>query len=179
MTATNRTLPICIKAYYLYEDPLYQRIAEASKTPELLFVREKESKEPGRDSVLLKAGGMGMLRDGETQAVLKFGVHGGYHGHFDRLSLASFITGGKTFHNNEYAWFGYNSFLFKMWVQTSMAHNMTVVDGRMQKPSPCECIYYEDSSLFRAVCAQTRTEWIDPPYGGRRHIRLIFRKRNA
>lgn len=130
-------------------------------------------------SLLLPGAGFGILREVDAQAVLKFGVHGGYHGHFDRLSLASFFHGGKTFHNNEYAWYGYGSFLFKMWVQTSLAHNMVVVDGRMQKPSPCRCIFYEPEGkvfcgencttmqdTFRAVCAETTTEWIDPPYGG-------------
>ncbi len=122
------------------------------------------------------AAGVGILRDGKAQAVLKFGGHGGYHGHYDRLSLASYMNlrDDTTFHNNEYAWFGYGSFLFKMWVQTSMAHNMTVVDGRMQKPSQCECVYYEENQTFRAVCAQTVTEWIDPPYGGQTPYPYVF-----
>ena len=122
------------------------------------------------------AAGVGILRDGKAQAVLKFGGHGGYHGHYDRLSLASYMNlrDDTTFHNNEYAWFGYGSFLFKMWVQTSMAHNMTVVDGRMQKPSQCECVYYEENQTFRAVCAQTVTEWIEPPYGGQTPYPYVF-----
>lgn len=159
------------------------------------------------ESLLNHGNGFAILRgEGTAQAVLKFGQHGGYHGHFDRLSLLSFMKGNRTFHNNEYAWYGYDSFLFKMWVQTSMAHNMTVVDGRMQKPSPCQCVYYADhervrakkgfkggalagsvvgadgreghgtkegtaegggpKETFSAVCAQTVTEWMDPPYGG-------------
>lgn len=162
------------KAYYLYEEPLYQRIAEASGTPEILFVPEREEYTLGEPSILLEGAGFGILRSEGSQAVLKFGGHGGYHGHFDRLSLASFIKDHQTFHNNEYTWYGYQSFLFKMWVQTSMAHNMTVVDGRMQKPSPCECIYYEEQENFVAVCAQTRTEWIDPPYGGQTPYPLNF-----
>ncbi len=155
------------RAYYLYRVPLYKKIADLSETPEVLFVPEEDAEyELGQESVLLKGAGLGILRGNESQAVLKFGGHGGYHGHFDRLSLASFIKGEQTFCNNEYAWFGYDSFLFKMWVQASVAHNMTVVDKRMQKPSPCSCVYYEENELFGAVCAQTRTEWIDPPYGG-------------
>lgn len=169
------------RGYYLYREPLYKKIADLALMPELLFVpEEKEDYELGESSVLLEGGGLCLLRDETAQAVLKFGGHGGYHGHYDRLSLASFMKDNQTFHNNEYAWYGYDSFLFKMWVQTSLAHNMTVVDGRMQKPSPCRCIYYvengktgrdagnltADGDLFRAVCAQTTTEWMDPPYGG-------------
>lgn len=163
------------KAYYLYGEPLYQRIAGLSGMREpLLEPEEPESYELGKQSVLLLGGGMGILRDKSTQAVLKFGTHGGYHGHYDRLSLASFIKDNQTFHNNEFAWFGYDSFLFKMWVQTSVAHNMVVVDGRMQKPSPCECVYYADTEEFHAVCAQTETEWMDPPYGGQTPYPLLF-----
>lgn len=172
------------RAYYLYEEPLYKEIAELSPEPETLLVPEKEAYELGRGSLLLSGAGMGILRAGNSQAVLKFGGHGGYHGHYDRLSLASFLKDNRTFHNNEYAWFGYDSFLFKMWVQTSVAHNMTVVDVRMQKPSPCRCVYFEtdkktgrqqgteggtekgDRDVFSAVCAQTTTVWMDPPYGG-------------
>ncbi|MCM1231982.1 MAG: heparinase II/III-family protein [Ruminococcus flavefaciens] len=155
------------KAYYLYGEPLYKRIADLSEIPETLFVpEEKEIPEIGKRSVLLNGAGLGILRDGRSQAVLKFGSHGGYHGHYDRLSFVSFIKENQTFYNTEYAWYGYDSFLFKMWVQTSIAHNMTVVDRRMQKPSPCECIYYADTKEFQAICAQTTTEWMDPPYGG-------------
>lgn len=163
------------KAYYLYGEPLYKKIADLSDTPELLLMPDTpEEYGLGKQSVLLPGAGMGILRDGSCQAVLKFGTHGGYHGHYDRLSLASFIKENQTFHNNEFAWFGYDSFLFKMWVQTSVAHNMVVVDGRMQKPSPCDCIYYADEKEFGAVCAQTETEWIDPPYGGQTPYPLAF-----
>lgn len=187
------------KAYYLYRDPLYQEIAGLSPRTETLLVPE-EASAPGSPEVpeatsasglpggalpaagggfgkkplLLPGAGLGILRDGSAQAVLKFGLHGGYHGHYDRLSLASLIRDGQTFHNNEYGWFGYDSFLFKMWVQTSMAHNMTVVDCRMQKPAPCQCVYYAEEKEFGAVCAQTVTEWIDPPYGGQTPYPFAF-----
>ncbi len=177
------------KAYYLYGDEAYKEIAGHATVQEVLFVRREKRKKEG--SMLLSGAGFGILREDACQAVLKFGVHGGYHGHFDRLSLASFFSGDKTFHNNEYAWYGYNSFLFKMWVQTSVAHNMVVVDKRMQKPSPCQCVYYAAGEMvqmpeggypdtktdtFSAVCAQTVTEWIDPPYGGQTPYPLAFPK---
>ena len=179
------------KAYYLYGDVRYEKLARMCQAPDPLLVRE-ETEVLGREaeahSLLFPGAGLGVLREGSCQAVLKFGGHGGYHGHFDRLSLASFLQEGRTFHNNEYAWYGYDSFLFKMWVQTSMAHNMVVVDGRMQKPSPCECVYFaanekaelpEESKgggqeYFSAVCAQTTTVWMDPPYGGQTPYPFAF-----
>ena len=159
-------------AYYLYHDPAYLPVAEKAARPDLLFglhmtplgVTRK------RQGLHINTGnGFAVLREQTAhpvQAVLKFGQHGGYHGHFDRLSLLSVLRDGTTFHNNEYAWFGYGSFLFKMWVQASMAHNMVVVDGRMQEPTPCEIILQQEGDGFSAVCAQTVCRWCDPPYGG-------------
>ena len=179
------------KAYYLYGEEAYKQIAGQAVLPEPLFVREEQAEDNKRNdfikhSLLLPGAGFGILRKDNSQAVLKFGTHGGYHGHFDRLSLASFFQENRTFHNNEYAWYGYGSFLFKMWVQTSMAHNMVVVDKRMQKPSPCQCVYYaadqnvskdtqsRTKDTFSAVCAQTVTEWMDPPYGGQTPYPFLF-----
>ena len=98
--------------------------------------------------------------------MLKYGQHGGYHGHYDRLGLVSFLRDNRTYHNQEFTWYGYDSFLFKMWVQASVAHDMVVVDRRMQEPTPCQCIYFEEQEAFSAVCVQTVCRWSDPPYGG-------------
>ncbi len=158
--------------YYLYHDPAYLPVANRAPHPDLLFGPHMTplgltERKPG--SYLNTGNGFAILREqGESpvQAVLKFGQHGGYHGHFDRLSLLSVIRDGKVFHNNEYAWFGYDSYLFKMWVQTSIAHNMVVVDDRMQEPTPCQTILFSDDGCMQAVCAQTTSRWCDPPYGG-------------
>ncbi len=160
-------------AYYLYHDPAYLPVAQKAVRPDLLFglhMTPLGCTEKQQGLHINTGNGFAVIREkGErspVQAVLKFGQHGGYHGHYDRLSLLSVMRDGATFHNNEYAWFGYSSFLFKMWVQTSMAHNMVVVDGRMQEPTPCEVIYQQEGDGFTAVCAQTIARWCDPPYGG-------------
>ena len=159
-------------ADYLYRDPRYLQVVRQEEYRELLFglhMAEEEPFQAGVKSCLNTGNGYAVLRDqgkSLTQAVLKYGQHGGYHGHYDRLSLVSLIRDGQTFHNQEFAWYGYDSFLFKMWVQTSVAHNMVVVDRKMQEPTACECIYYEDQGSFQAVCAQTVSRWSDPPYGG-------------
>lgn len=160
-------------AYYLYHDPAYLPVARKAERPDLLFGLHMTPMGCAQKQTGLHintGNGFAVIRErtegSPVQAVLKFGQHGGYHGHFDRLSLLSVMRDGTTFHNNEYAWFGYSSFLFKMWVQTSMAHNMVVVDGRMQEPTPCEVIYQQEGEGFTAVCAQTTARWCDPPYGG-------------
>ncbi len=159
-------------AYYLYHDPAYLPYARQGATDPIFGLHMTPLGVTRRATGLhMNTGnGFALLREktaqSPVQAVMKFGQHGGYHGHFDRLSLLSVMRDGATFHNNEYAWFGYGSFLFKMWVQTSVAHNMVVVDGRMQEPTPCEIIHQQEEENFQAVCAQTVCRWCDPPYGG-------------
>lgn len=174
------------KAYYLYHDRRYLAITEAAGRKDLLFGRhmaELETLPSGFQSVNNVGNGLAVLRAqvksgegclGFIQAVLKYGQHGGYHGHYDRLSLLSVIRDNRTFHNMEYAWFGYQSFLFKMWVQTSVAHNMVVADGKMQEPTPCKCICFHVEEGFAAVGAQTISRWSDPPYGGQTPYPEVF-----
>lgn len=172
-------IPIMDLAYYLYGDPAYCCFHDPEQRGDLLFGRHMAGwQKRGRKAGLSSAGqDFAILREKKesfTQAVMKLGQHGGYHGHYDRLSLVSLIKDNETFHNQEFAWFGYDSFLFKMWVQASIAHNMVVVDRRMQEPSPCEYIYFEENEDFCAVCAQTVCRWSDPPYGGQTPYPLRF-----
>lgn len=130
-------VPVMELAYYVYRDSNYLKIAELNGHENLLYGKHMlwgTAYEPGVESELITGNGFAILREaGEeiVQAVMKYGQHGGYHGHYDRLSLVSLMKGNKTFHNQEFTWYGYDSFLFKMWVQTSVAHNMVVVDRRM------------------------------------------------
>ena len=172
-------IPIMEKAYYLYKDPAYKEIAQLAENPDLLYGLHmvEQPEDVSLKSYLNTGNGYAVLREkkeGFVQAVLKYGQHGGYHGHFDRLSLVSYIRDDQTFHNQEYAWYGYFAFLFKMWVQTSMAHNMVIVDRRMQEPTACENIYFHAGDDFQAVCAQTVARWCDPPYGGQTPYLLKF-----
>lgn len=165
-------VPVMEIAYYLYRDSRYLPILKAHGHNGILYgshMIPEEDTMSGRKSRLNTGNGYAILREtknGFIQAVMKYGQHGGYHGHYDRLSLVSLIRDGKTLHNMEFSWYTYSSFLFKMWVQTSLAHNMVAVDRRMQEPSVCQCIYFEDRDDFQAVCAQTVSRWCDPPYGG-------------
>lgn len=154
--------------YYLYHDPAYLPAAKQA-APDLLYglhMQPLDVTQCDKGLHINRGNGFAVLRKDGVQVVMKFGQHGGYHGHFDRLSLVSVMRNGQTFHNMEYTWYGYVSFLFKMWVQTSMAHDMVVVDGRMQEPTPCQLIYQQETADFQAVCAQTTARWCDPPYGG-------------
>jgi hypothetical protein len=102
----------------------------------------------------------------QIQAVLKYGSHGGYHGHFDKASLVSLMRYGRNAYSPLGAWYSYFPFMFKMWVQTSMAHNMVVVDGKMQEPKESRRLLFHSGSLLQACAVETVARWCDPPYGG-------------
>lgn len=163
------------RGYYLYGEKRYLSVVTEKKRDLLygdfsLCLKDYRHYPESKEAYLSSGVGYGILRQEEgkhkVQAVLKYGPHGGYHGHFDRMSLVSVISNNKIFHNMEYAWYGYTSFLFKMWVQTSMAHNMVTVDQRMQEPTKGECILFEAGKEYQAMCVQTTARWCDPPYGG-------------
>ena len=67
-------------------------------------------------------------------AALKWGTHGGWHGHFDRISLLALQRYGKDFYGprTDHFWFGYGSDHYKMWGQASASHNMVIVDQLQQ-----------------------------------------------
>ncbi|XEC93985.1 hypothetical protein AB6A23_21960 [Paenibacillus tarimensis] len=102
----------------------------------------------------------------QIQAVIKYGSHGGYHGHFDRTGLVSLSRYGRNAYGPFASWYGYASFMFKMWVQTSMAHNMVVVDQRMQEPVESNRLLFHSGGMMQACAVETKARWCDPPYGG-------------
>lgn len=164
-------------AYYLWRDPAYVPILKIAEKRDLLYGvvdLPEVSYELGRESYLSENVGFAVLRskvDGKhpreiTQVVQRYGTHGGYHGHFDRTSLASLSRFGRTHYGPEASWYGYGSFMFKMWVQTSSAHNMVVVDHRMQKPGECRNILFHSGEMMQVSATEIETPWIDPPYGG-------------
>ncbi len=175
-------------AYYLWKDPAYVPLLKMIKKRDLLYgVAElpEVGNELGTDSYVNDNIGFAVLRSnaGEPrdryQVVQRYGTHGGYHGHFDKTSLLSLSRFGRSHYNTEAAWYGYWSFMFKMWVQTSDAHNMTVVDHRMQKPADTRRILFHDGELMKVSATEIETPWIDPPYGGQTPYALKMPKEKS
>ncbi|VGO11784.1 hypothetical protein PDESU_00330 [Pontiella desulfatans] len=162
-------------AYHLWPDPAYVPLLKKMKKRDLLYgAVELPDVDGGLGSAsyVNDNAGFAVLRSKAEepreryQVVQRYGTHGGYHGHFDKTSLVSLSRFGRSHYNTEASWFGYWSFMFKMWVQTSDAHNMTVVDHRMQKPAETRRILFHSGDLMQVSATEIETEWIDPPYGG-------------
>lgn len=165
-------------AYFLFRDPAYAAVIKRGdgKRDLLYGVPElpAETPEQFRNSAFADNVGLVMLRSQtenrpireQIQAVLHYGTHGWAHGHFDRTDLLSLMRYGRSFYNPEMVWYGYEPFMYKFYTQTSIAHNMVVVDRKMQEASPGNRLLFHTGKLMQAAAVETTTRWSNPPYGG-------------
>lgn len=164
-------------AYYLWRDPAYVPVLNIMEKRDLLYglvdlpdvpfnLGKKSYHSDNVGFAVLRSKSEGKKNRERIQTVQRYGTHGGYHGHFDKTSLASLSRFGRMHYGTEASWYGYWSFMFKMWVQASNSHNMVVVDHRMQKPSESPNILFHSGEHMQVSACEIETEWIDPPYGG-------------
>lgn len=164
-------------AYFMYKDPEYASIVSRGNKRDLLYAVPEL---PQTSSVLQTksafADNMGivMLRSQtenrpmreQLQAAIHYGTFGGYHGHFDRTNLLHLSRYGRSFYNPEMVWYGYFSYMYKFYVQTSMSKNMIVVDQKMQEPVESFKTLFHTGKLMQATITETNARWSNPPYGG-------------
>lgn len=172
-------------AYYIYRDPRYASIIKQGTKRNLIYGVPELPEDTPRlyaQSGHSDNAGIAVLRsqtDGrepreQIQAAVKYGTHGSYHGHFDRASLLSLMRYGRSFWNPETSWYGYGSYMYKWWVQPSMAHNMVVVDGKMQEPTDSENRLFYTGKMMQATLVETKSRWSNPPYmGGYEQIEAV------
>jgi hypothetical protein len=164
-------------AYYVYRDPRYASIIKLGGARDLLYgVPElpENTPETYRDSAHADNVGLAMLRSRtpqrpisqQIQAVLHYGTHGWAHGHYDRTDLLSLMRYGRSFWNPESVFWVYEPFLYKFYTQTSLNHNMVVVDEKMQEATPGERLLFHTGALMQATAVETTARWSNPPYGG-------------
>jgi hypothetical protein len=164
-------------AYQVYRDPIYASIAAKAKERSLLYGEPDlpiPTSDPSHLSTYADNAGVAMLRSqtpgrpqsGQIQAVLHYGTHGWAHGHFDRTDLLSLMRYGRSFYSPEMIWYSYEPFMYKFYVQTSLNHNMVVVDQKMQEPVESQRLLFYSGHAFQATAVQTDCRWSNPPYGG-------------
>jgi hypothetical protein len=170
-------------AYFAYRDPRYASIIKLGDPTgngmgrDLLYgVPELPKKTPEnyRDSAYADNVGLAMLRSQtpdrpiseQIQAVLHYGTHGWAHGHFDRTDLLSLMRYGRSFWNPESVFWVYEPFMYKFYCQTSINHNLVVVDEKMQEATPGKRLLFHTGTLMQATAVETTARWSNPPYGG-------------
>jgi hypothetical protein len=125
--------------YRLFKDPRHLAVVRGSKrsldsvmwgAPSLAA-----SESPKLGSELLPAAGIATLRVRESDHTLaiKFGPHGGGHGHFDKLSFVSFANGKHLAADPGTQ--AYAAKTHTTWDKMSVAHNTITVDERTQAES--------------------------------------------
>ena len=164
-------------AYYAFRDPRYAAfIRMTPKRNDLIYgVPELPDVTPDevRGAYADNAGAL-MLRSTQEnsrekiQAVLKYGTHGGYHGHFDRTALLSLMRYGRSFYNPEMVWYSYAPYMYNFYVQTSISKNMVTVDLKQQEADASERTLFHTGDLFQAGCVEGTAAWSYPAYGGLR-----------
>lgn len=164
-------------AYRAFRDPAYATIIKQGGRRDLTnAVAELPADSPRLYAVsghsdnagiaVLRSQTVGREPREQIQVGFKFGTHGSFHGHFDRLSLLSLMRYGRSFYNPETSWYGYGNYMYKWWVQPSLAHNMVVVDGKQQEPQPSRPLHFYSGAMMQAVAAENTSRWSNPPYFG-------------
>lgn len=165
-------------AYYAYRDPRYAAIIKlGGRQRDLLYgVPDLPEKTPEEfhDNAYADNVGLAMLRSQakgrpmreQIEAALHYGTHGWAHGHYDRTDLLCLMRYGRSFWNPESVFFGYEPFMYKFFTQTSVNHNMVVVDQKMQQATPGSRLLFYSGSGMQATAVETTARWSNPPYGG-------------
>ncbi len=129
-------------AWNRYQDPLYLALlGQRSRGRNALFwgaasIDRRIAAQPA--SILLPDSGNAFLRNRENDfaVALKFGPHGGGHGHYDKLNFVSYARGGGMAIDpgtQSYAAPTHNT-----WDKVTLAHNTVVVDEKTQSEATGE-----------------------------------------
>jgi oligo-alginate lyase len=122
-------------AYSRWKRPQYGRLAAHSRRSSLqalLFGEETLPEGPfiPTASVIMRSAGFAMLRADGNAVAIRFGKHGGGHGHPDKLNIVTF-AGGHHFGLDPGS-INYGVPLHRQWYRATIAHNTVAVDGRDQ-----------------------------------------------
>lgn len=102
----------------------------------------------------------------QIQVGLKYGSHGGAHGHYDRASMNGLMRYGRSLTNPENIWYSYHTFMYKFYCQTSINHNMVTVDLKQQEAAPPKQLLFYAGDAMQAFGVENNSRWSYPPYGG-------------
>ncbi len=167
-------------AYYLYGKAEYaEAVKDLPPKERDLFYGGGEAAKDKREeyykkSVYADNGGLAILRSQtegreqreQIQVALKYGCHGGAHGHYDRVSITGISRYGKSIYSPENIWYSYHTFMYKFYVQNSITHNMVTVDLKQQDPAePVRNLFYS-GKMLQACELENKSRWCNPPYGG-------------
>jgi len=168
------TQPIYELAFARYREPMYASLLSFSQRRDdfaLLFgVGELPKAEPIRWQSANYPSGYAILARGEgeqgTWLCLKYGPHGGGHGHPDKLNFILYARGQVLALDPGITRYGVP--LHSGWYKTTLAHNTLVVDEANQKPAEGKCLAFGNEGGVEFVVAEAGDF-----YDGVRFVRSI------
>ncbi|NOZ56508.1 MAG: alginate lyase family protein, partial [Calditrichaeota bacterium] len=128
----------------------------ASRGPEaLLFGPEQlPPAKLTQRSRLFASTGLAVLRRGGAYALLKFGPHGGHHGHFDKLEFILNLDGEWV--SPDFGTAGYGIPAYRAWYKRTASHNCVVVDGKNQQAGNGELLAFGSAGRWEVVRARSQ-----------------------
>lgn len=165
-------------AYMMYGKPKYASLINHTGARNLLYGLAELPKEiPPLGTRSTYSDGIGFIslrsqtpgrhpRD-QIAVSLKYGTHGAYHGHFDRTNFNSLMRHDRSFYQSGHGlWYSYASFMYGFYVQSSLNHNMVVVDSKNQEPVESQRLLFHTGPRMQAAVVESNARWCNPPYTG-------------
>ena len=117
----------------------------------------------GTQSLDLPDAGLAILRQGEGEGAntvfLDYGLHGGGHGHFDKLNITLFANGREWLLDP--GRIGYNHKVYLSWVKHTAAHNTVSRDGKNQRPTLGRLLWLKTGEGFAACGGESDGAYLD------------------
>lgn len=132
-------------------------------------------------SILLPASGYAILRSDEQAhragaaqryLLLKYGAHGGGHGHPDKLNLILYANGERF--SPDLGTPGYGLDLFESWYRQTASHNTVTIDGHSQPEATGGINTFRSEGPFQVADASVRWNGVRGPYEGVTLRRIVL-----
>ncbi|MCW5851692.1 MAG: heparinase II/III family protein [Anaerolineae bacterium] len=122
-------------------------------------------------SALLPASGLAVVRTPNLHLLLKYGPHGGGHGHPDKLAVSAYAHGQRL--SPDLGTPGYGLDLFTSWYRQTLSHNTVVIEGQSQPEAAGELVAFQPDSSVQVAAAQVAWD-TEGPYGDVRLRRALL-----
>lgn len=173
-------------AYGWYGEPDFARILERNyrarartAVEALLYGEDLPGSGGGLDteSTVLKPSGLAILRSSEAHhrqscVLLKYGPHGGGHGHPDKLSVSFYARGNPV--ATDLGTPGYGVGLNESWYRQTLSHNTVTLDGRSQPPAEGRLVNLDLRRTDGFEVVDASVSWENAPYAGVTMRRMIL-----
>jgi oligo-alginate lyase len=152
-------------AYARSRNPLFGRLLSKSERGSLEALLYGAEELPTgtylpEESSILPSAGLAVLRSKEATVAIRFGLHGGWHGHYDKLGIITYGL-GKYFGTDPGSG-GYSNPMHDKWYRTTLSHNTVIMSMREQAGlNSCKIEKWEKSPESTTLVVSTDSAYSD------------------